>query len=368
MNRVILTTGGTGGHIFPALAVAEELKSRHPQARILFVGGRKGPEERLALQAGLEFAALPVKPVLGRGIRALGAGFSLLSGVFKALRLQRSFRPQAVLGFGGYAAFAQVLAAVMTRTPAAIHEQNSVPGLTNRLLGRFVHRIMVSFPDKAGWFPAEKVRQTGNPVRRAIADMSQDREHTPGRRLLVLGGSQGAVAVNTAVIEALPRLLKAGVEIRHQAGQRDVERVRQACAEMGAQAREKVRVDAFIEDMAEAYDWADLALCRAGASTVTELAVAGLPAVLIPFPYATHNHQSVNAAFLEDAGAGVRVEQKDLETTDLAQLLLDLLDTPDRLLRMREQALKLGRPDAAARVAAGLEELAGETPANDKAS
>lgn len=352
-ERVILTTGGTGGHIFPALAVAEELQGRHPQVRILFVGGKKGPEARLATQAGLEFVALPVQPVLGRGLRALAAGFWLLAGVAKALKVQLRFRPQVVLGFGGYAAFAQVLAAVLLRTPTAIHEQNSVPGLTNRVLGRLVKRIMVSFPDKQGWFPAAKVKIVGNPVRKAIAATGANKNKTFGKRLLVIGGSQGAVAVNSAVIEALARLLEAGVEIRHQAGQRDVQRVRQAYRELGAEAR----VEAFIEDMAEAYAWADLALCRAGASTVSELAVAGVPAVLIPFPYATHGHQSVNAAYLEEAGAGVRIEQKDLAGADLAGVLIDILQHPEKLGRMREQALKLGKPDAATRVAQELAAL-----------
>lgn len=358
MKRVILTTGGTGGHIFPALAVAEELRRLHPQARILFVGGTKGPEARLAGQAGLEFAALPVKPVLGRGLRALGAGLWLLVGMGKALMVQLRFRPQVVLGLGGYAAFAQVLVAYLSRTPTAIHEQNSVPGVTNRLLGRLVNAVLVSFPDKSGWFPANKVQVVGNPVRKAIAAQRGEKVFT-GKRLLVIGGSQGAVAVNSAVLQALARLMEAGVEIWHQAGQRDVERVRQGYREQGATGR----VDAFIEDMAEAYQWADLALCRAGASTVFELAVAGVPAVLVPFPYATHNHQSVNAGFLEDAGAGVRIEQKDLEQADLAGTLIDLLQDTDKLGRMRQKALNLGKPDAAARVAGVLQQLVSDKAA-----
>ncbi len=358
MKRVILTTGGTGGHIFPALAVAEELRRLHPQTRIMFVGGKKGPEARLAGQAGLEFTALPVKPALGGKLRLLTAPFWLLAGMGKALMVQLRFRPQVVLGLGGYAAFAQVLVAVMNRTPTAIHEQNSVPGFTNRMLGRFVNTVLVSFPDKDGWFPADKVQVVGNPVRQAIAAQRGEKKLS-GKRLLVIGGSQGAVAVNSAVLQALPRLMEAGVELWHQAGERDVERVKQGYAEQGA----KGRVDAFIEDMAAAYGWADLALCRAGASTVFELAVAGVPAVLVPFPYATHNHQSVNAAFLEDAGAGIRIEQKDLEQADLAGTLIDLLQDTEKLGRMREQALNLGKPDAAATVAGVLQQLVSDKAA-----
>ncbi len=353
MQRVILTTGGTGGHIFPALAVAEELKTLYPQARVLFVGGQRGPEAELAAKAGLEFAALPVRPVLGRGFRAVGAGFWLLLGICKALRLHVRFRPQVVLGLGGYAAFAQVLAALLCRTPAAVHEQNSVPGITNRVLGRWVDKVMVSFPDKAGWFPPRKVEVTGNPVRGAIRRMRRQHVRNGGKRLLILGGSQGAMAVNSAVMESLPRFMEAGVDIWHQTGARDFERVRKAYAESGV----KARVEPFIEDMAAAYAWGDLALCRAGASTVFELAVAGMPSVLIPFPYATHNHQSVNAAYLEEAGAGKRVEQKDLPQVDLAGMVLSLLDNDEVLDTMRARALELGKPDAAARVASALGDM-----------
>lgn len=362
MQRVILTTGGTGGHIFPALAVAEELKARNPQARILFVGGVRGPEAELAARSGLEFTALPVRPVLGRGLKALTAGFWLTLGVAKALAVQLRFKPQVVLGLGGYAAFAQVLAAVLTGTPSAIQEQNSVPGLTNRLLGRFVKQIYVSFEDKDGRFPAGKVKLLGNPVRKTIREAATQNgtvNDNAGIRpkLLILGGSQGAMAVNTAVIEALDRFREAGVEIWHQAGARDYERVRQAYTphlQKGLQAK----VDAFIDDMAAAYAWGDLALCRAGATTVAELTVAGLPSVLVPFPYATHNHQSVNAGYLENVGAAKRVEQKDMEKTDLPGLVLGLLQDRQTLWDMGAKAASLGKPEAAAHIVDAMESLA----------
>lgn len=359
MRRVIVTTGGTGGHIFPALAVAEELRARHPQARVLFVGGVRGPEARLAAEAGLEFAALPVRPVLGRGLRALAAGWWLLPGLGKALVLHGRFKPQVVVGLGGYAAFASVLAAVLRRTPTAIHEQNSVPGLTNRLLGRLVDRVMVSFPDRAGSFPATKVTWTGNPVRKSIVALARSERQEGGdrgKRLLVLGGSQGAVAVNDAVLEALPRLRQAGVEIRHQTGAHDYERVTTRYATMEGL---KATVEPFIQDMAEAYAWAGLALCRAGATTVAELAVAGVPSVLIPFPHATHQHQSVNARFLEQAGAARCIEQSELPGRDLAMELIWLLENTVELERMAAAARAIGKPMAAAAVVDCLEELAG---------
>ncbi len=363
MKRVIVTTGGTGGHIFPALAVAEELKARHPEARVLFVGGVRGPEARLAQEAGLEFEALPVRPIIGRGMRALAAGWYLALGMGKALSLHGRFKPQVVLGLGGYAAFASVLAAALRGTPTAIHEQNSVPGMTNRLLGKVVRKILVSFPDRSGRFPQDKVVRTGNPVRKsimALADPKGGEAHSNTRNMLVLGGSQGAVAVNDAVLEALPRLLHAGVKIHHQTGERDFERVRQAYVDAGAQ---ECLVEAFITDMDTAYEWADLALCRAGATTVAELAVAGVPSVLIPFPYATHNHQSVNANFLEEAGAALCIEQRDLPEQDLPGLLIQLLEDEDRLRNMAARARAQGRPMAAASVVDCLEELAGDSAA-----
>ncbi len=361
MRRVIVTTGGTGGHIFPALAVAEELRARHPQVRVLFVGGVRGPEARLAAEAGLEFAALPVRPVLGKGVRALAAGWWLLLGLGKAMVLHGRFKPQVVVGLGGYAAFASVLAAVLRRTPTAIHEQNSVPGLTNRLLGRLVDSVLVSFPDQAGSFPAAKVKRTGNPVRKSITALARripQETGNRGKRLLVLGGSQGAVAVNDAVLEALPRLRQAGVEIWHQTGVLDYDRVK---ARYGMEQGYAAKVEPFIQDMAGAYAWAGLALCRAGATTVAELAVAGVPSVLIPFPYATHQHQSVNAAFLEQAGAARRIEQRELASRDLAAELIELLEHPTELERMAEAARAMGSPKAAAAVVDCLEQLTGET-------
>jgi len=229
MRRVILTTGGTGGHIFPALAVAEEITRRHPKARILFLGGQYGPEADLAARAGLEYVGLPVRGVMGRGLRAVAAAGAMALGVWRAVSVVRRFDPDMVVGFGGYAAFAGVLAARLCGRPAAIHEQNSIPGLTNRLLGRVVQRVFLSLPDTAGIFPARRCVLTGNPVRAAIV-ASGEAAATPrsarSRRLLVMGGSLGARAVNEAVVAALPALRDAGVELWHQTGTADWERVR----------------------------------------------------------------------------------------------------------------------------------------------
>ncbi|MDR3043223.1 MAG: undecaprenyldiphospho-muramoylpentapeptide beta-N-acetylglucosaminyltransferase [Desulfovibrio sp.] len=375
MRRVILTTGGTGGHIFPALAVAEEITRRYPKARILFLGGRYGPEADLAARAGLEYVGLPVRGVMGRGLRALAAAGAMGLGVWRAVSVVRRFDPDIAVGFGGYAAFAGVLAARLCGRPAAIHEQNAIPGLTNRLLGHVVQRVFLSLPDTAGAFPARRCVATGNPVRAAIvaagatstadaADKGDAPRSSHSRRLLVMGGSLGARAINEAVVAALPTLSDAGVELWHQTGTSDWERVRTGYKQAGIS---EARVEAFIDDVASAYTWADLVLCRAGATSVAELAVAGKPSVLVPFPFATHNHQLHNARHVADAGAALVVEQKDVTPgadgkpavapVSLDRVLVELLADRQRLADMGRAARAMGRPQAAAAVVNGMESI-----------
>ena len=375
MRRVILTTGGTGGHIFPALAVAEEITRRYPKARILFLGGQYGPEADLAARAGLEYVGLPVRGVMGRGLRALAAAGAMGLGVWRAVSVVRRFDPDIAVGFGGYAAFAGVLAARLCGRPAAIHEQNAIPGLTNRLLGHVVQRVFLSLPDTTGVFPARRCVPTGNPVRAAIvaagatgaagaAEKGGVSRSAHSRRLLVMGGSLGARAINEAVVAALPTLRDAGVELWHQTGVADWERVRAGYKQAGIS---EARVEAFIDDVASAYTWADLVLCRAGATSVAELAVAGKPSVLVPFPFATHNHQLHNARHVADAGAALVVEQKDVAPgadgrpavapVSLDRVLVELLADRERLADMGRAARAMGRPQAAAAVVDGMEAI-----------
>ncbi|TVM20043.1 undecaprenyldiphospho-muramoylpentapeptide beta-N-acetylglucosaminyltransferase [Oceanidesulfovibrio indonesiensis] len=360
MSRVILTTGGTGGHIFPALAVAEEIAARNPECRLLFVGTRRGPEGDLARRRGLEFKALPSAGVLGRGLRSVSGLLSLATGLALAVPLVLRFKPDAVIGFGGYASFAAVAAAYLLRKPTALHEQNSVPGVANRLLGKLVRTIFLSFPDTQRRFPEDRTELVGNPVRkdiRALANKSAKTGDDTGR-LLVLGGSQGATALNDAMLEALPALLEAGIEIIHQTGPRDFERVRQGYEQLKDQGADASSPRAFIEDMAGAYAWADLAVCRSGASTVFELAASGTPAVFVPFPYATHDHQRVNAEYLATAGAGVLVLQKDLNGEKLAQMVIELTSDRERLAAMAKAAKGRAMPEAATTMAQRIEALA----------
>ncbi len=354
MDKILLTTGGTGGHIFPALAVAEEIRRRNPRADLLFVGSLYGPEQRLAAQAGIPFAGLPVRGFLGRGLRAVGASARMTLAVWKALGIVRRFRPQAVAGFGGYAAFAPMLAARLQGVPGILHEQNAVAGTSNRTLARLARVICLSLPGTRGFAP-EKSVLTGNPVRRAVSEVGRRPRERRTRRLLVMGGSQGARALNAFLPEILPTLREAGVEIRHQSGLRDEDATRAAYAQAGY---DPACVTAFIDDMAEAYAWADLALCRSGASTVAELCAAGLPAVLVPFPHAVHDHQTRNAQVLEKAGAALLVPEGELRDKDLERVLPQMLADNEGRARMSRAALDAARPDAAARVADVLAEVA----------
>ncbi|MFP4168898.1 MAG: undecaprenyldiphospho-muramoylpentapeptide beta-N-acetylglucosaminyltransferase [Desulfonatronovibrionaceae bacterium] len=354
LKRLVLTTGGTGGHIFPALAVAETVRHTRPDCEIIFVGGRYGPEKELAEQNGIRFVALPARGIMGRGFKSVGAFFRMGRSLTIALLLLRRLRPNAVLGFGGYAGFAPVLAAKWLGIPTAVHEQNSLPGMTNRVLGRRVHRVFLSFPDEYGFFDPDKVRTFGNPVRKEVL-MAADRKkgQKRGKNLLVLGGSQGARGVNRAVVDCLPELREQGISIWHQAGEQGFDEVSPRYEQVYPEAR----VDRFIQDMAEAYAFADLVLCRAGATTLAELCAAGKPSVLVPFPYATHNHQLNNARYLEEAGAAMLLMQNYLGEVNLATLIGDLLGARQKLKDMGEAAKSLGRPNAAKDIIKELEEM-----------
>ena len=356
--RIILTTGGTGGHIFPALAVAEQLRLQAPDVRLLFIGSQYGPEARLAREAGLDFVGLAVRGVLGRGLRAAGALVAMVRAIMTARGILKEFRPDAVAGFGSYASMPALTAACLAGTPIAIHEQNAISGLSNRLMARKARTIFLALPDQLGQFPADRTRLVGNPVRGAIAALysteqaSRPENHRPC--LLVMGGSQGARAINSAVLAALPRLKD--VRIHHQTGTTDFERVRAGYQAHGFTA-EDAEVTPFINDMARAYAEADLVLCRSGATTVAELALAGKPSVLVPFPFATHDHQTGNAKALEQAGAACLIPERDVVSHDLAGTVLEILHDPARCLAMGHAAHTCARPYAARDVARGLLEL-----------
>ena len=349
MRKVILTTGGTGGHIFPALAVAEQLRAHG--ADVLFLGSEYGVERRLATQAGIPFRGLPVRGVLGRGIRSLGAAWGLLKAVGLARGILKEYQPDVVAGFGAYASFAPLIAAKLAGIPITVHEQNAMPGMTNRVLSRLATRVFLSLPDTGKAFQTEKCLLTGNPVREVILATGSAPRRPAAKHLLVMGGSQGARAINSLVLASLTRLYAGGVTIRHQAGMNDLDRVR---AGYQAHGFDPAVVTPFIDDMASAYTWADLVLCRAGATSVAELAVAGKPAILIPFPYATHDHQTSNARVMSDAGAALLIPEARTAQEDMGGILLGLLQDAERLEAMAAAASRCARPDAAAQVARGI--------------
>lgn len=365
MRRVVITTGGTGGHIFPALAVTEEIRKRWPYVEILFLGGEYGPEARLAAKAGIEFKALPVRGVIGRGLKGVGALFAMLRSFASACALVRSFAPELVVGFGGYASFPGLAAACLSSPKTAIHEQNAFPGLVNRVLGRRADAVFLSMPDASGVFPKEKCLLVGNPVRDDIARLHAKQgagkggKRGPARRLLVIGGSQGARALNEGMLAGLPLLLAEGVEVRHQTGEADYERVRSAYEAAGAPG---MQAEAFIDDMAAAYEWADLVVSRAGASTLAEIAAVGLPAVLVPFPQAAQDHQRYNAVFWQDKGAALLMEQREFfaagaATEKLVAAALGLLRDEEKTLAMGGKSFSLARTDAAERMVDALDKL-----------
>lgn len=357
MKRVILTTGGTGGHIFPALAIAESLQANAPDCDILFVGGDKGPEGQWATRAGLNFVGLPARGIMGRGIKSLVALACLAKSMILSWRLIGSYRPDVVLGLGGYAGFACTLAACLRGVPAAIHEQNSVPGITNKILARWVDRVLVSFDGMdAGDFDPRKVVLTGNPTRGKIRGL-RDHNRPMGRNVLVVGGSQGASALNRLMLREMDGMKAMGIRVWHQTGRDEFETVRAAYA----QSYPEARVDAFIDDMHAAYDFADLVICRAGATTIAELTAAGKPSILIPYPYATHDHQLKNARFMEKCGAALIFQQSQLDQIGFASAVADLFQMPERLLKMGRAAREMGNPDAGDRIVDQLRALAANT-------
>jgi UDP-N-acetylglucosamine--N-acetylmuramyl-(pentapeptide) pyrophosphoryl-undecaprenol N-acetylglucosamine transferase len=344
--KLMIAGGGTGGHLFPGVAIAEELRARYPDAEVLFVGTRRGIEARVLPNLGwqldfIEVSGLKTVGILG-AIRGL---FRLPRAYWQARRLVKTFKPDAVIGVGGYASGPVVLAARMRGIATAICEQNSIPGLTNKLLGRFVRRVFLSFDESRRFFKAKKIAMTGNPVRRDLLQklLAPPARHD-GLHVLVCGGSQGAVAVNELASQALIALAKeTPLHIVHQTGEKDLAPTQERYAAAGVEADCR----AFIKDMAGAYLAADIIIGRAGATTVAELAIASKPAILIPYPFAADNHQELNAREMADKGAALMFRQADLTADKLATALRPLLADPARRADMGAAMKALAKPEAA---------------------
>ena len=342
-KTLLIMAGGTGGHVYPALAVAEAWgASGHP---VIWMGTRSGIEARVVPPTGIEVEWLDVSGIRGKGWRGIArAPFMLLRALWQSARILRRVKPDVVLGMGGFVSGPGGLMARLMGIPLVLHEQNRVPGTTNRWLAGMASRVLEAFPDS--FPPGVKAVCTGNPLRQTIGRVQQTaRKDGEACRILILGGSLGARVLNEQIPDALARLGIA-VKIRHQTGAARCDETRDRYAEL----RLAAQVDAFIEDMAAVYAWADLVICRAGAMTVSELAAAGLPSVLIPFPYAIDDHQTLNARYFSEAGAALLLPQTELTSERLAAILESLCRDRKRLEQMGQAARNLARPDATAAV------------------
>lgn len=347
--RWVLAGGGTGGHVTPLLALCERISARGDD--LLVLGGERGLEARLVPEAGFELEKLPARQIMGQGVLArLGAVPAIAAACLSAWRKLRG--ADLVVSVGGYASVPAALAALARRLPLALVEPNAIPGRANLLVARFAHCIFVQFAAAAERFPAERVVVSGIPLRRALLDAIAEggarRLPSPPFRLLVFGGSQGARQINEAMMELAPSLDAASLEIFHQAGETDRDRVAEAYRAAGVRAE----VVAFEPDMPRRYRWADLAVCRAGALTVAELALAGLPSLLVPYPHAADDHQSANARALSEVQAARVLASRPLSARDLGAALSELLEKPSELARMAAAARRLAHTDAAEKIVA----------------
>lgn len=349
--KVMVMAGGTGGHVFPALAVAQKL--RQLDVKIAWLGTRAGIEAELVPAEGFELHYLDIEGIRGRGFSALlKAPVLLLRSLFQALSVLSKYKPTVVLGMGGFASGPGAVAAKLKGIPLVIHEQNSVAGTTNRISAKIAHRVMQGFPDTlAGgeW--------CGNPVRQAIAELPAPQDRLNSRqsrtRLLVLGGSRGALAINKLVPEALAKLDSSRrPEVMHQTGKAHFESTKQQYQQLGINIQPEInQVLPFIDDMAAAYNWADFVICRAGALTIAELTAAGLGSLLIPFPFAIDDHQTANGQLLVKQGAARLIQQADLSADILAEQMAEIISSPKLRLDMAVRARELAKNNAAQRVA-----------------
>ena len=349
MKRILIMAGGTGGHIFPGLAVADEMRAAGWD--VVWMGARGGMEERLVPRHGYRTALIRARAARGKGlVQKLLLPANLLYSFWESARAIHRLKPSVVLGLGGYVAFPGGMMASLLNRPLALHEQNAIAGVTNRVLAQVSDKVMVAFPQAlkgAEW--------TGNPVRREIAEMAPPEERFRGRqgalRILVVGGSLGAQALNEALPKAIALLAHKPVVV-HQAGEKHLDALKANYAAAGVEGE----LVAFIDDMARRYAEADLVVCRAGAMTIAELSAGGMASILVPFPHAVDDHQSANARFLADSGAAVLIQQRDLAPQKLAALMASL--DRAKLLEMANKARALGKPDAARVVAQRCMQLA----------
>lgn len=365
--KLLFAGGGTGGHLYSGIAVAREAERLCPGVEIVFVGTEKGIEAKVLPREGYRLITIRVTGIKGRGaLRSLAGIFRVPAALLSSLSLLRRENPGAVVGIGGYASGPTVIAAALSGYPTAIVEQNVIPGFTNKVLARFVRRIYAPMKEAVARFPsAKKVVVTGNPIRRRVVDEARaaaTERPDSGRplNLLVFGGSLGAKRINEAMVEALPLLkeIRGGVSVVHQTGDAGFEATQAAYARAGFDAD----VRPFLHDMGAQYAKADLVLCRAGASTISEVLAIGKPAILVPYPHAIYDHQTLNARALEARGAARWIADGELTGERLAASVAALANDPDARGKLATAASALGKPEAATEIAAEVLAMAGLTP------
>lgn len=370
-NKIILAGGGTGGHLYPGMAIAQEFQRQGQGDRILFAVTRRRMDRQIMSAEGWEYVTLPVESFRGISWRTARALVHLVRSIGQAVRLVRSFRPDLIIGLGAYPSVPMMVAGKLCRIPVVIQEQNLFPGGANRMLARWADRVFISFAETEKFLPSvdrRKIILTGNPVRR---ESSSNKEALLGLEqayleqaslvkgkftLLIFGGSKGAHRINEVVMEGLvnlPKELAGRLQIIHQTGEEDFERVQRFYRQqtsIKSPASGKGAVSAvvlpFIHRMIEAYRLADLVICRAGATTVAEITLMGKAAVMIPYPYAVGDHQTTNARVLERAGAAELIPERELTGENLWNMIQTLMEHPQQLIRMQEESSKLGKPEA----------------------
>ena len=368
--RVIIAAGGTGGHLYPGVAIAREFERQLQAAEIIFVGTRRGLETKVLPREGYELVTIAARGIMGKGLIGGIVGLAVTPvGLAQCLALCRARRPDLVIGIGGYTSPPLIEAAFLLGIKRAILEPNAYPGMANRLLSPLANVVFVSYAEALPFFEIGKTRVVGTPIRRAFLEEIPSEELTPpagGPVLLILGGSQGARSINRAMVSAFPRLVRShpGLRVIHQTGERDFEEVTAAYRALVTQVASAVaepEVAPFLYNVPQALKQADLIVSRSGATTVAEIAACGKPAILIPFPHAIHGHQERNARVLEQAGAAQMILDHGLNGDVLAQVVNRLLDDRARLAQMGRHSHSLGRPDAAERIVDACRELVGPT-------
>ena len=365
--RVLIAAGGTGGHIYPGIAVAQEIMRRDNSSVVRFVGTERGLEKKLVPQAGFELSFIDIAGLKNVGVAARMRGLAMLpTSILAAGKLIREFRPDVVVGAGGYVSGPVLLSAALMKRPTMVMESNALPGWTNRMAARFVDRAAVSFEQALPFFRGKAV-VTGNPVRRTFFEIPAKPRDPSRFSLLVFGGSQGARAINGCMIEALPELKSSPVplRIRHQTGVADLERVQAAYTKAGWNS-DASEVTAYIDNIVQEFGAADLIVCRAGATTTAELIAAGKASLMIPFPFAADDHQRKNAEAMRDSGAARMILEQHLSASSLAKQIIELATTPEEINAMESASRRMARGDAAAAAVDMIEELAGRARMRDE--